>query len=259
MGRLLGFVLVIAVLAGAAFWFKGVLDEPAADPAPDPERYGIVHAAAAGASDPAELRARFVCSDPDAFVAAASPGGPVLELRGKADYVPPVRSPRAVALWRGHAFGDFVLEAELMQTGREYGHRDLCLFFGFEDPESYRYVHLASKADAHAHNVFVVDGDPRRAIATHATGGVDWGDGVWHRVRVERRMHDGRVRVFFDDFDEPVLEATDPDPTVGLVGFGSFDDVGKLRGLEVRATGYEVVADPEFVSAAAERTEPRGK
>jgi hypothetical protein len=25
------------------------------------------------------------------------------------------------------------LELELQQTGREYGHRDLCVFFGFQD------------------------------------------------------------------------------------------------------------------------------
>ena len=29
---------------------------------------------------------------------------------------------------------DFVLEADLLQTGRQYGHRDLCLFFGFVSP-----------------------------------------------------------------------------------------------------------------------------
>ena len=132
------------------------------------------------------------------------------------------------------ALGDFVLEADLRQTGRDYGHRDLCLFFGFEDPAHYFYVHLATRADEHAHNVFIVDGAPRRAIATTTTKGVDWGRDTWHRVRLERTG--ATIRVFFDDMTEPIMVATSDRFPEGHVGFGSFDDTGQIDNIRLTSS-----------------------
>jgi len=162
-------------------------------------------------------------------------GGPALELLGGGDYAPPHRSPREIALIADLLLRDFVLEVDLLQTGREYGHRDMCLFFGFVSPARYYYVHLASAPDAHAHNAFLVDDAPRRNLAPVMPAGVEWGDGAWHRVRLERTVADGAIRVFFDDMTRPTIAAADTTLEWGRVGFGSFDDSGKVARVRIWA------------------------
>ena len=95
----------------------------------------------------------FEMSDRSAWKATAGEQS-WLELFGKSEYEARVRSPFNIALLRDHLFGDFILEADLAQSGREYGHRDLCLFFGAKDATNFYYVHIASVADDHANNIF---------------------------------------------------------------------------------------------------------
>ena len=158
-----------------------------------------------------------------------------LELAGQSSYKPKHRSPHCIALLRGRAYRSFVLEADLLQTGKEYGHRDLCLFFGFQDPEHFHYVHLATKPDDRAHNVFLVDGSPRAKTSPVAAEGVDWGTGEWHRVRLERDVEEGTTKVYFDDMQTPTLVAKNETLTWGLVGFGSFDDTGRFANVKIWA------------------------
>jgi hypothetical protein len=171
--------------------------------------------------------------------APLKPKGGGLESLGQGKYRPKVRSPRVIALISGHVFGDFVLEADLLQTGREYGHRDMCLFFGFTDPSRYYYVHMATKADKNAHNVFIVNLKPRTNIARKTTKGIKWGKDKWHHVRLERKAADGTIRVFFDDMKTPIMVASDKTFPAGCIGFGSFDDVGRID--NVRIWGPKVV------------------
>ncbi len=188
-------------------------------------------------TDPKVLRAQLAFSDVEVFDCEVVDGVAEITLSGPASYEPAVRSPRALALWASAAFGDFVLDVEAQQDGREYAHRDLCFFFGHQGPESFYYVHLASAADPNAHNVFVVDEAPRRNIATTVTEGVDWGaPDSWHHVRIAREG--SRIRVWFDDMDTPVMEADDATFGVGRIGVGSFDDSGRFRNL--RVTGEKV-------------------
>ncbi len=156
-----------------------------------------------------------------------------LECLGQGKYRPKVRSPRIIGLISGRVFGDFILEADLCQTGREYGHRDMCLFFGFTTPSEFYYVHMATKADKNAHNVFIVNKKPRTNIADKTTKGVKWGTEVWHHVRLERNAAKGTIRVFYDDMTKPVMEANDKTFPTGLIGFGSFDDSGRVDNVKI--------------------------
>lgn len=165
-----------------------------------------------------------------------------VELEGASAYQPPHRSPHSLALIPGPQVGDFVFQLDALQTGREYGHRDLVLIFGFRDPGHYYYVHLATAPDDNAHNVFVVDGADRRRVAAVPASGIDWGERVWHLIRIERTLADGAIRVYFDDLQTPVIEATDATHGWGRLGFGSFDDTGRFTNVlvwapESRATG----------------------
>lgn len=167
-----------------------------------------------------------------------NPGG-ALEFLGPGDYKPAVRSPIVIGLISGRIFGDFVLEADLLQTGKEYGHRDMCIFYNFQDPSHFYYTHIASAADPHAHNIFLVNNQPRTAIATKTTKGVDWGDNKWHKVRLERRLADGSIKVFFDDMTEPIMTAADKTFGPGFIGFGTFDDSGRIDNIKIYAPNMQ--------------------
>ena len=179
----------------------------------------------------------FLFSDPAAWKLSETNGNKVLELAGKSRYQPPHRSPFNIALLAEPVVGDFILEADLLQTGKEYGHRDMCLFFGFKSLSQFFYAHLATQADDHAHNVFVVNEAPRRKFGSFATGGVNWGLNAWHKVRIERKGTE--VRVFFDDLSQAVIRATTEEFRKGHVGLGSFDDTGMVDNIRVWAPEVE--------------------
>lgn len=172
--------------------------------------------------------------------------GKVMELVYKNNYQPKVRSPHSIAMIKDLRFGDFILEADYKQTGREYGHRDLCVFFGMVDKSHYYYTHIATAADPNAHNVFIVNDAPRKNFAEKTTKGVDWGNG-WHKIRVERNMAEGTVKVYFDDMKTPVIEGKDTTFAYGGIGFGSFDDTGMVDNIKIWGPSLAPEADKFFI------------
>src|SRR5690606_4965308 len=76
-------------------------------------------------------------TDPDAWRVATVDGKAVLEQHQASKYEPKVRSPFNIALIEGLDVSDFVLDLKVRQTGRDYGHRDACLFFGHQDPSHF--------------------------------------------------------------------------------------------------------------------------
>lgn len=181
----------------------------------------------------------FVMSDPTAWKVSKANNNGALELLSQSKYKPAVRSPVNIALIADKLFGDFILEVDLLQTGKEYGHRDMCLFFGFKDPSKFYYAHIATKADPNAHNIFIVHDKPRTNIAHETTAGANWGLGVWHKVRLERKSADGMIKVYFDDLSKPIMAATDQNFSSGHIGFGSFDDTGLIDNIKIWAPSVE--------------------
>ena len=183
-------------------------------------------------TEPGAMR-DFVFTDPGAWKFASTNDNGALELVRQSQYKPSVRSPVNIALLAGKAFGDFLLEVDLIQTGKEYGHRDMCVFYGMKDPTHFYYTHIATAADDHAHNTFIVTNAPRIKIAKETTKGVNWGLGVWHTVRIERTVADGVIKVYFDDMTKPIMVAEDKAFGVGHIGFGSFDDTGMVDNIRI--------------------------
>ncbi|NIA12601.1 MAG: hypothetical protein GWP08_00880 [Nitrospiraceae bacterium] len=167
-------------------------------------------------------------------------GNMAYNLHKSSDYKPPVRSPLSISLIQDFSVTDFVMDLRMKQTGKEYGHRDLCLFFGHQDPSHYYYVHIATKSDAHANSIFIVNGEPRTSIATERTKGTDWATG-WHDVRLTRDTVTGRIEVFFDDMDKPIMVAEDKTFASGTIGLGSFDDVGLYDDIRIYGKKAEKV------------------
>ena len=61
-----------------------------------------------------------------------------------------------------------------------------------------------------------------------------------------RKASDGSVAVYFDDLTNPVMRAKDATHGAGWVGFGSFDDTGKVANIKVWGTSAEEKQVPPF-------------
>lgn len=178
--------------------------------------------------------ARWQPTDSDAWRIERINGNRALSLFGKSKYRPKVRSPLSINLVKGLRIGSFVLDLRAQSTTRDYPHRDLCIFFGYQDPSHFYYVHMANKTDPNAHSIFIVDGKPRVSIAETRTGGITWGGG-WHRVRLVRDAENGLIEVYFDDMTKPIMTARDRRLTWGTIGVGSFDDTGRFDDIRLRS------------------------
>jgi hypothetical protein len=177
-------------------------------------------------------------TDPNAWkIKKTDDGGTVYsQFEKRSKYEPPFRSPYNISLLEGHSVGDVVLEAKVRSTHPDYGHRDVCLVFGYQDPSHFYYVHLGKQADDHANQIFIVNEAPRTKISLTSTDGTNWDD-EWHHVKVVRRVSDGAIEVFFDNMEKPVMTARDKTFAWGRIGIGTFDDTSdwawiKLNGVK---------------------------
>ncbi len=175
-------------------------------------------------------------TDPAAWRIESGNGGKVLALYKQSDYKPKVRSPINFNLIRDAIVGSFVLELKVRSTAEDYGHRDICLFFGYQDPSRFYYVHIANQSDPNANSIFIVDAQPRVSIAQTRTEGTKWDDN-WHTVRLVRDADEGTIEVFFDDAPEPIMTAVNNRFDWGKVGVGSFDDTGQFD--DIKLWGFE--------------------
>ncbi len=185
---------------------------------------------------------RWEPTDPRAWKVIQTDRGKVYSQFQGSKYQPPHRSPLNIALLKDVVVGDFVLTAKVQSTCRDYGHRDMCLFFGYQDPAHFYYVHLGKKADPHANQIFIVNDAPRTMITDKQSPGIPWDD-EWHEVKIVRRVADGVIEVYFDDMDTPVMTAQDKTFTWGRVGLGSFDDTGNWD--DVKLCGRKVAPPQE--------------
>ncbi len=148
-------------------------------------------------------------------------------------FKPPHRSPYHFALIKDLSLGDFVFDAKLLSTIKDYNHRDLCLFLGYQDPAHFYYVHLGKKTDDHANQIFIVNGSDRKKISTKTTPGTNWTE-AWHKARIIRNVNSGAIEVFFDDMKNPVMAASDKTFLWGQIGVGTFDDTGDWTDIKVQ-------------------------
>lgn len=140
-------------------------------------------------------------------------------------YAPKYRSPLNISLIKDVNVADFVLDAKVLSSGKDNAHRDMCLFWGHQDPNHFYYVHIAKQGDDRANQIFIVNGKERTKISKTTTKGTPWDD-KWHHVRVVRKVDDGSIAVYWDDMQKPIMTANDKTFTWGRVGVGSFDDTG---------------------------------
>jgi len=212
-------------------------------PAGVPENYSLLYSSDFGKPDALKS---LVFTDPTAWRIGEDGGKTFLEQHKASAYKPTHRSPFNFALIDGKTFGDCIIDVECQQTSKEYGHRDMVFVFGFQDPSKFYYVHIATKADDHANNVFIVKDAPRLKISKESNTGNDWGMNAWKKVRIERKTSDGTIKVFFDDMTMPIMLAEDKSFGPGWVGVGTFDDTGRIADIKIWGDRAENKQAPVF-------------
>jgi Glucose / Sorbosone dehydrogenase len=142
-------------------------------------------------------------------------------------------------LTKGPAFGSTRIEAELrIDTPVEITNRDVIVVFGHRSDTEFYYAHLSTDNTIYPHNgIFKVDDADRVRIEDQWTGHLGAlpaiTDAEWHDVRVVHCAGEGEIAVYMDGSRYPLMTAADTTFDGGRVGFGSFDNVGRLRDLEV--------------------------
>ncbi|MCI0379297.1 MAG: hypothetical protein L0215_16935 [Gemmataceae bacterium] len=175
---------------------------------------------------------RWEPTDVKAWRIADGDKGKVYNQFQTSNYKPPHRSPLNISLVKDLVLTDFVLEAKVQSTGKDVAHRDMCLFFGYQDPAHFYYVHIAKAADDHANQIFIVNDDARKKISITSTKGTPWTD-KWHPVKIVRQTESGSIEIYFDEMKTPIMTAQDKTFTWGRVGLGSFDDSGNWDDVKV--------------------------
>jgi hypothetical protein len=170
------------------------------------------------------------------------PGDQIIQTSAGTDPGDGIRRPFEYAvLTNGPELGSFDLHAQVrIDEKANVNNRDVIVVFGYQDDTHYYYAHLSQDNTIYAHNgIFKVDGKDRERIETQWDGKVgappSITDEEWHDVRIVRCADSGDIAVYLDGLDTPLMTAKDTTFTQGRVGFGSFDNFGRMRDLTVAA------------------------
>ena len=145
-------------------------------------------------------------------------------------------------LTEGPVLGSVDIQAEVrLDEPVSVNNRDVIVVFGHTSDTQYYYAHLSQDNTIYPHNgIFKVDGKDRERIDDQWDGAVGAPPAVtddeYHQVRVVHCADTGEMAVYLDGLERPLLTATDTTFTSGRVGFGSFDNVGRMRDLTVTGT-----------------------
>ena len=175
-------------------------------------------------------------TDPSAWKILKTERGKVYSLvKRKSKYKPKHRSPHSIALLKDVKVGDFVLAVKIKSTRDTGNHRDACLFFNYQDPTHFYYVHFSASSDG-LHNIIgLVNGADRAKINREPAGETEFRltDREWHDFKVTYDAETAEIQAFLDDMATPIITASDSTLPHGLVGVGSFDDTGSFDDLKL--------------------------
>ena len=170
------------------------------------------------------------------------PGSEVVLAEAGTQRPGPRRPFEYAVLTAGPEFGPVEISAEVrLDTPVSVSNRDVIIVFGYRSDTEFYYAHLSSDNTIYPHNgIFVVNNADRLRIDHQWTGyhGADpaISDEEWHKVRVVHYPDSGEIAVYVDDSEHPLMTANNTALGAGRVGFGSFDNIGRIRDLTVRGT-----------------------
>jgi hexosaminidase len=142
-----------------------------------------------------------------------------------------VRAPTSRSLLTNFDVSHFVLTGSLKcKADRDNPYRDMVVIFHYQDPTHYYYVHFSAVSDE-VHNIIgIVNGSDRIKINREAAGEsvARLTDLQFHEFKVTCNVETGEIEAYLDDMKKPILTANDKTLGHGLVGVGSFDDIGSF-------------------------------
>ncbi|MEN8137199.1 MAG: family 16 glycoside hydrolase [Bacteroidota bacterium] len=148
-----------------------------------------------------------------------------------------VRKPSSFAAIKGLDVTDFelTLDAKVLSDSTIVG-RDAIIYFAFQDPMHFYYVHLSNDNHKYHNIIGIVDGKDRLPITEKFNDDSKkrFFDYNWHKVKVVRNLAKGSIKVYVDDMKNPIQNIIDKTLTHGSVGVGSFDDFGKFRNIKLK-------------------------
>ena len=172
--------------------------------------------------------------DPDSWKLEDHGKGQSLSIiKRESAYKPEHRSPLHISLIKYAEFDSFELTFKVKSTKNTGNHRDCCVFFNYQDPTHYYYVHLGAKPDPRSGQIMVVNGAPRAPL-TENKKNTPWSESGWHDVKLVRDYEAGTIKIYFDDMTTPHMEVKDKTFGAGRIGLGSFDDMDAFDNIELR-------------------------
>ncbi len=175
---------------------------------------------------------RWELVDPKSWAIEEHGRGKSLAIQSReSEYKPKVRSPLHIAIVKDIKVADFEIRFKVKSTKNTGNHRDCCVFFNYQDPTHYYYVHLGAKPDPASGQIFIVNDEPRRPLTSNEKL-VPWSED-WHTVKLTRNVSTGSIAVYFDDMDQPHLETNDKTFGEGRIGIGSFDDMDAFDDIQI--------------------------
>jgi len=147
-----------------------------------------------------------------------------------------IRKPSSFAVFRDLDVTDFefTLDAKCLEDTARHG-RDIMVFFGYQDSLHFYYVHVSNQVHKYHNIIGLVDGKDRIPIANTLDDSTKARiiDYKWHKIKVNRNVKTGSIKVFVDDMQIPIHSILDSTLTHGSIGVGSFDDFGKFKNLDI--------------------------
>jgi hypothetical protein len=140
-----------------------------------------------------------------------------------------VRAPSSWSLLAGEDVSSFVFTGRLKcKADTANPQRDICIFFHFQDPTHFYYVHFSASSDGFHNIIGLVNGADRVKVNSEPPGESVFRltDTAWHNFKVTCDAATGKIQAYLDDMETPILTAVNRTLGHGLVGVGSFDDTG---------------------------------
>jgi hypothetical protein len=147
-----------------------------------------------------------------------------------------VRAPTSWSLLKDYDVMSFVFTGRIKcKTDPAVNQRDICIFFHFQDPTHFYYVHFSASSDENHNVIAIVNGKDRVKINREPPGTSVYRltDLNLHEFKVTYDAATGEIKAYLDELSTPILTAADKTLDHGLVGVGSFDDTGSFADIRL--------------------------
>lgn len=153
-----------------------------------------------------------------------------------------ISAPASRAVLSGHNVTSFEFSGRLKcDAETAILNRDLCIFFHYQSPTHFYYVHFSASSDERHNIIGLVNGSDRVKINLEPPGQSvsRLVDKEWHPFKVTYDAGTGKIKAYLDDMETPVVTAQDSVLGSGLVGVGSYDDTGYFDDLSLRGALFK--------------------